>query len=161
VRESSRPCHDKRLPEVLSKAEIQKLLSAEINPKHKLLLMLTYFSGFRAGEVVALKIEDVDFTRRTILVRVGKGRKDRYTVLSEIAAEYLSRCHILFHIDHWIFPRQKVGVHLSIRSTTERIFEQALNNVGIEKRTSIHSLRHSFATHLLENGVDARYIQNL
>ncbi|MDR0785527.1 MAG: site-specific integrase [Treponema sp.] len=160
IRESHRPRQDKRLPLVLSKQEIQNLLSSETNPKHKLLMMMVYSSGLRVSEAVALKIEDVDFARRTVLVRMGKGRKDRYTVLSETVAEYLSRYRVLFHIDGWIFPGQGAGSHLSVRSA-ERIFECALDNAGIEKKVSIHSLRHSFATHLLENGVDVRYIQEL
>ncbi|MDR2446122.1 MAG: site-specific integrase [Treponema sp.] len=160
VREPSRPRQDKRLPLVLSKKEIQSLLSAETNPKHKLLLMLCYSCGLRVSEAVALKIEDIDFTRRTALIRMGKGRKDRYTMLGEIAAEHLSRYRTFFHIDHWIFPGQNADEHLSIRSA-ERIFEQALRSAGIEKKVSIHSLRHSFATHLLESGVDIRYIKDL
>ncbi|MDR0708215.1 MAG: site-specific integrase [Treponema sp.] len=160
VREHSRPRQDKRLPLVLSKKEIQSLLSAETNPKHKLLLMLCYSCGLRVSEAVALKIEDIDFTRRTALIRMGKGRRDRYTVLGETAASYLSHYRTFFPIDLWIFPGQNAGEHLSVRSA-ERIFEQALRNVGIEKKASIHSLRHSFATHLLESGVDIRYIKDL
>jgi site-specific recombinase XerD len=160
MREHSRPRQDKRLPLVLSKREIQSLLSAEINPKHKLLLVLCYSCGLRVSEAVALKIENIDFTRRTVLICMGKGRKDRYTVLGETAAEYLSRYRAFFPIDHWIFPGQNTGEHLSVRSA-ERIFEQALRSAGIEKKASIHSLRHSFATHLLESGVDIRYIKDL
>jgi site-specific recombinase XerD len=143
VRESSRPRQDKRLPLILSKAEIHDLLSAETNPKHKLLLMLTYSSGLRVSEAVALKIEDIDFERRTVLVRMGKGRKDRYTVLSETAADYLSHYRTLFGIDRWIFPGQNAGEHLSVRSA-ERIFEQALHSAGsVKKPRSI-----VYATHL-------------
>ncbi|MDR0644978.1 MAG: site-specific integrase [Treponema sp.] len=160
VQEPSRSRQDKRLPVVLSKTEIQSLLSAETNPKHKLLLMFCYSSGLRVSEAVALKMEDIDFTRRTVFVRMGKGRKDRYTVLSEIAAEYLSRYCTFFHIGNWIFSGQSADEHLSVRSA-ERIFEQALYSTGIGKKASIHSLRHSFATHLLESGVDIRYIQDL
>jgi site-specific recombinase XerD len=112
------------------------------------------------SEAVALKIEDIDFERRTVLVRTGKGRKDRYTVLSETAADYLLHYRTLFGIDRWIFPGQNAGEHLSVRSA-EHIFEQALHSAGIGKKASIHSLRHSFATHLLESGVSLRYIQDL
>jgi site-specific recombinase XerD len=156
--EQFRPNGGKRLPEVFSRSEVQRLLDVEKNPKHRLLLMLTYSSGFRVSEVVCLRKQDIDLSRRTILVRRSKGRKDRYTLLSERAADFIQKYCKLFDVDGWLFPGHKG--HISIRSA-QHIFDKALQNAHIEKNVSIHSLRHTFATHLLENGTDIRYIQGL
>jgi site-specific recombinase XerD len=156
--EQFRPSGGRRLPEVLARSEIQRLLDTEKNPKHRLLLMITYSSGLRVSEVVSLKKNDVDFYRRTILVRRSKGRKDRYTLLSERAAGFIQEYCRIFDIDNWLFPGNRG--HISIR-TAQYIFDKALRNACIEKDVSIHGLRHTFATHLLESGTDIRYIQGL
>jgi site-specific recombinase XerD len=156
--EQFRPSGGRRLPEVFSRSEVQRLLAVEKNPKHRLLLMLAYSSGLRVSEVVALKKCDVDFSRRTILIRRSKGRKDRYTLLSERAANFVQEYCGIFDIDGWLFPGY--NGHISIRAA-QHIFDKALRNARIEKDVSIHSLRHTFATHLLENGTDIRYIQGL
>jgi site-specific recombinase XerD len=155
-----RPRQDKRLPCVLSKAEINLILDTEKNPKHRLLLMLAYSSGLRVSEVVALKKENIDFSRKTILICAGKGRKDRYTLLSDRAAQFTREYCNLYSIKSWLFSGQDHLGHLSIRSA-QAIFEKALRNAAIDKPISIHGLRHTFATHLLENGIDIRYIQDL
>jgi site-specific recombinase XerD len=157
-----RPRHDKRLPCVLSRQEINLMLDTEENPKHRLLLMLAYSSGLRVSEVVALKKEHIDFSRKTILVRAAKGRKDRYTLLSDRASRFIKDYCNLYAIEGggWLFPGQDRKAHLSIRSA-QSVFEKALRNASIGKSISIHGLRHTFATHLLENGIDARYIQSL
>jgi site-specific recombinase XerD len=155
-----RPRHDKHLPGVLSKAEINLLLDTEKNPKHRLLLMLAYSSGLRVSEVVVLRKENIDFSRKTILVCAGKGRKDRYTLLSDRASQFIKEYCGLYSIEGWLFPGQDRAAHLSIRSA-QAIFEKALRNASIGKPISIHGLRHSFATHLLENGIDIRYIRDL
>jgi site-specific recombinase XerD len=155
-----RPRQDKRLPCVLSKAEINLILDTERNPKHRLLLMLAYSSGLRVSEVVVLKKENIDFSRKTIFICAGKGRKDRYTLLSDRAARFIREYCSLYSIESWLFPGQDHLGHLSIRSA-QAIFEKALRNASIDKPTSIHSLRHTFATHLLENGIDIRYIRDL
>jgi site-specific recombinase XerD len=155
-----RPRQDKRLPCVLSKAEINLILDTEKNPKHRLLLMLAYSSGLRVSEVVALRKENIDFSRKTILVCAGKGRKDRYTLLSDRAAQFTRDYCNLYSIESWLFPGQDHLDHLSIRSA-QATFEKALRNASIDKPTSIHSLRHTFATHLLESGIDIRYIRDL
>jgi site-specific recombinase XerD len=160
AREQHRPRHDKKLPGILSEAEIGNLLDCEKNPKHRLLLMLAYSSGLRVSEVVALKKEHIDFHRKLILVRTGKGRKDRYTLLSDRAAEFILQYCSLYEIDGWLFPGTPAGHHLSIRSA-QNIFTKSLIKARIAKPVSIHSLRHTFATHLLENGTDIRYIQEL
>jgi site-specific recombinase XerD len=155
-----RPRQDKRLPGILSKPEIQQLLNTEKNPKHRLLLMLAYSSGLRVSEVVALRKEHIDFSRKTLFVYSGKGRKDRYTMLSDRAAQFIREYCSLYSVEDWIFAGQTPRSHLSIRSA-QNIFEKALRNTGIKKSVSIHSLRHAFATHLLENGIDIKSIQNL
>jgi site-specific recombinase XerD len=156
----SRPRHDKRLPAVLSGAEINLMLNCEKNPKHRLLLMLAYSSGLRVSEVVALKKSNIDLNRKLVFVQSGKGRKDRYTLLSERAAQFFKDYCALYAIDEWLFPGLPSDRHLSIRSA-QNIFDKALENARIQKQLSIHSLRHTFATHLLENGTDIKYIQEL
>ncbi|MDR3138669.1 MAG: tyrosine-type recombinase/integrase [Treponema sp.] len=160
TQEQRRPRHDKRLPAVLSKSEVTQLLDNEKNPKHRLLLMLVYSAGLRVSEVVALKRDHIDLGRKTILIHAGKGRKDRYTLLSERAAIFIKEYCALYAIDGWIFPGQPASRHLSIR-TAQSIFDKALAKAGIQKAASLHSLRHTFATHLLESGTDIKYIQEL
>jgi site-specific recombinase XerD len=114
----------------------------------------------RVSEVVALRREHIDVARKTVFIRSGKGRKDRYTLLSGRAASFLMDYFNVTKVDSWIFPGAENSRHLSIRSA-QRIFEKALKNACIGKSVSIHSLRHSFATHLLENGTDIKYIKEL
>jgi site-specific recombinase XerD len=160
IKEQHRPRQDKKLPIVLSKDEIKKMLEEESNPKHRLLLMLVYSSGLRVSEVVVLKKEHIDISRKVVYIKASKGRKDRCTVLSEKVARFISEYSDAFHIKTWLFPGQPANSHISIRSA-QRIFEKAALHAGITKKTSIHGLRHTFATHLLENGTDIRYIQTL
>jgi site-specific recombinase XerD len=160
IREQHRPRHDKRLPTVLSKQEVKRILECEGNPKHRLLLMLAYSSGLRVSEVVSLKREHVDLSRKTIFIRAGKGRKDRYTLLSRRAADFVENYCSLYNITGWLFPGISAAGHLSIRAA-QNIFEKALKKSQISKPASIHSLRHTFATHLLESGTDVKYIQEL
>ena len=160
IGEHHRPRHDKTLPMVLSKEEIVKVLGLEKNPKHRLLLMLVYSSGLRVSEVVALKKEHIDLSRKIIYIRLGKGRKDRNTLLSEKAAGFIEEYYEFFNIDKWLFPGQPVTRHLTIRSA-QSIFDKAIRRAGITKKITIHGLRHTFATHLLESGTDIRYIQTL
>ncbi|MCL2130655.1 MAG: site-specific integrase [Treponema sp.] len=160
IKEKTRPHSDKQLPMVLDKTEIEKILKTEKNKKHHLLLMLVYSSGLRVSEVVTLKKENIDLSRRVIHIKQGKGRKDRYTILSEKATEYLIEYCSFYNIHTWLFPGCPETRHLSIRSA-QSIFEKAIYNAGIYKNISIHCLRHTFATHLLENGIDIHYIQKL
>ena len=160
VYDVKRPRKDKKLPIVLNQEEVGKILTSLDNVKHKAILMLVYSAGLRVGEVVRLKPEDIDSNRMLIHVRGAKGRKDRYTLLSEsalkVSREYLNR----YKPSHWLFPGPDKERHISIR-TAQRIFEMACDHGGVKKEVTIHSLRHSFATHLLENGTDLRYIQEL
>ncbi|MDR2964835.1 MAG: tyrosine-type recombinase/integrase [Treponema sp.] len=160
IREQKRPKQDKRLPVVLSKEEIKRILGRVKNTKHRLLLMLVYSSGLRVGEVVSLKKQDIDLDRKSIIIISGKGRKDRYTITSDKVIETLKDYYERYEIKDWLFPGQPESRHLHIRSA-QHIFEKAVKRAGIEKDASIHCLRHSFATHLLESGIEIRYIQNL
>ena len=160
VDEQHRPRQDKKLPMVLSKAEIAEVLRKEKNPKHRLLLMLVYSSGLRVSEVVSLKKEHIDFSRKAIYVMRGKGRRDRCTLLSDKAASFVKEYCEFFCIQTWLFPGQPASRPLTIRSA-QSIFDKAIQRAAIEKKVSIHSLRHTFATHLLESGTDIRYIQTL
>lgn len=158
--ELPRPKKENKLPDVLSQEEVLGILGCIKNPKHKALMLIVYSSGLRVGEVVRLKIADVDSKRMLIHVRDAKGRKDRFTMLSKQALVYLRSYFKAFRPEIWLFPGDKEEDHLSER-TAQRIFENARQKSDIMKKVSIHSLRHSFATHLLEEGTDLRYIQEL
>jgi len=160
LREQHRPRRDKRLPIVLSKEEIKKMFLTEKNIKHRLLLMMVYASGLRVGEVVKLKRHDIDISRKILNIKAGKGRKDRYTIISETVINALTDYFSRYEVNQWLFSGYNPEKHLSIRSA-QHIFEDALKKANIKKDATIHSLRHSFATHLLENGTDIRYIQEL
>lgn len=155
-----RPRKDKKLPVILSCEEIKKLLAAVNNFKHNLLLKIIYSSGLRVGEAVNLKFQDIDFDRRTLNVRAGKGRKDRYTIISNAALDSLKIHMQTYKPGDWIFPGTDAKKPITTR-TAEYIFKTALKKAQIKKNAAIHALRHSFATHLLESGVDIRYIQQL
>jgi len=158
--EIKRPRKDKKLPVVLSKEEVTKILSSVDNIKHKAILMLVYSAGLRVGEVVRLKVEDIDSNRMLIHVRGAKGRKDRYALLSETTLETLRQYWREYKPEKWLFEGAKADRYLSIRSV-QKIFDNACQKASIKKNVTIHSLRHSFATHLLESGVNLRYIQEL
>lgn len=158
--EIKRPRKDRKLPVVLSKEEIAKILSAVDNLKHKAILMLIYSAGLRVGEVVKLKPEDVDSKRMLLFIRGAKGRKDRYSLLSDVTLNALREYWRRYKPIKWLFAGARDGRYLSTR-TVQAIFEHAKENAGIKKDVSVHSLRHSFATHLLEGGTDLRYIQEL
>jgi len=155
-----RPKKEKKLPEVLSQKEVRVILDNITNLKHKAILFLTYSSGLRVGEVVRLKLKDIDSDRMLIHVVQGKGRKDRYTVLSEVTLGVLREYVQKFKPAEWLFQGEEAGRHITER-TVQRVFESAREKAGIQKKVSVHSLRHSFATHLLEGGIDLRYIQEL
>jgi len=160
IKEQHRPRKDKRLPVVLAKEEIKRMFMAETNIKHRLLLMMVYASGLRAEEVVSLKRQDIDVYRKTLNIRSGKGRKDRCTLVSKTVIDALEKYYSRYNVNDWLFSGADPGKHLVTR-TAQHIFEHALKRAKIEKNASLHSLRHSFATHLLEDGIDIRYIQEL
>jgi site-specific recombinase XerD len=145
---------------VLTKQEVSRILSAVSNIKHRVILMIVYSAGLRVSEVVKLKVEDIDSQRKLIHIKGAKGRKDRYTLLSDMALQALRQYYTEYRPQGWIFPGAKAGRHVATR-TVQAIFEQAKKEARIKKDVSVHCLRHSFATHLLESGVDLRYIQEL
>ncbi|MDE3057575.1 MAG: tyrosine-type recombinase/integrase [Bacteroidota bacterium] len=155
-----RPQKEKKLPNVLSQEEVLKIFSCVDNLKHKTLLMLIYSAGLRVGEGVNLKISDVDGQRKMIHLRGAKGKKDRYTLLSDAALQALRAYYKEYKPKEFLFEGQGNRKHLSERSI-QHVFERAVKQAGIRKTISLHGLRHSFATHLLESGVDLRYIQEL
>ncbi len=122
--------------------------------------MLAYSAGLRVGEVVKLKPKDIDVKRGLIHVKGSKGRKNRYTLLSKTTLHVLKEYWKKYRPQKWLFEGAKEGAHLSTRAA-EKIFQNACKKAGITKEVTFHSLRHSFATHLLENGTDLRYIQEL
>lgn len=149
----------RHLPEVLSAVELQRLLHIE-NSKHRVLLMTTYAAGLRVSEVVRLRVTDIDSHRMMIRIEEGKGEKDRYTILSPRLLKELRTYWKIQRPPLWLFPGQKPGSPISPRSAQE-VFTKAKTRAAISKPGGIHLLRHSFATHLLEAGVDLRTIQLL
>jgi site-specific recombinase XerD len=138
-------------PEILSRQEVARLLQAVTNRKHRALLMTTYAAGLRVREVVRLKVADLDSERMAMRVAQGKGRKDRDTLLSERLLEELRGYWRVYRPPRWLFPGRG-GQHPLARSTAPCIYQVAKDRAGIHKTGGIHSLRHAFATHLLEAG---------
>jgi len=155
-----RPSKDKILPHVLSINEVKLIFKYVGNLKHRTILMLIYSAGLRVSEAASIKLSDIDFARDDIHIKNAKGRKDRITLLAENFKVILKTYLETYKPDKWLFAGQEPGSHISIRSI-QKIFETAVSRAEINKDVSIHSLRHSFATHLLENGTDIRYIQEL
>lgn len=148
------------LPDILTKEEVFRIISGVKNPKHRAMLVVTYSAGLRVGETVRLTIKDIDSQRMLIHVGQGKGRKDRYSVLSKKALKVLRDYARLYRPKGWLFEGQNPGQHITKRSL-QRVFEEACKHSGITKDVSIHGLRHAFCTHLLENGTDIRFIQEI
>jgi integrase/recombinase XerD len=148
------------LPDILSSAELQRLFAAAVTARDRALLMTAYGGGLRIGEVIRLQIADLDSQRRMIHVRSGKGNKDRYTLFSGRLLEELRHYWRLERPRLWLFPHPSQPDHLSVEHA-RAIFQHAKEQAGVSKPGSTHILRHSFATHLLEAGVDIRTIQLL
>ena len=149
----------KKLPETLTKDEIKKIFDTITNVKHKLLLGLMYSSGLRVSEVVNCKIKDLDFESKLMRVRQAKGAKDRTTILAEKVIGVLQKYVKNKDANDYVFESERGG-RLTER-TVQIVFSNALQKSGIKKPATCHSLRHSFATHLLEAGTSIRYIQEL
>lgn len=161
-RKWTRPKKQKKLPTVLSADEVLKLLKSIDSLKHRTMLTLVYSAGLRIHEVVRLRIEDIDVSRKMIHIRQSKGAKDRYTVLSDAANSLIKAYLKRYPTGIYLFPggNGREDHPLSVRSL-QYAFERALRKSGIVKSATVHTLRHSFATHLLEQGTDLRYIQEL
>ena len=153
------PPKDKKLPQVLSEEEVLKLIVATRNLKHRAILTLLYAAGLRIGELLALKLADIDIQRRQLFIRKAKGRKDRYVFLAKAYIPLMSNYIATYKPRKWFVegPGGKPYSASSVRS----ILRQSCKRAGIHKEVTPHTLRHSFATHLLEQGVDVRYIQEL
>lgn len=159
-----RPRKEQVLPTVCSVEEIQKILSSVKNSKHKAILSVIYSGGLRISELVNLPIKAIDSDRMQIHIENAKGNKDRYTILSKKVLELLRVYFKKEKPHYWLFEgvgsTKENPVQYSTRSI-QSILKAALKEAGIKKHVTVHTLRHSFATHLLENGTDLRYIQSL
>ena len=155
-----RPKTQKLLPNVLSKEEIKLILNAHSNIKHKAMLSLIYSCGLRCGEMLRLKPEHIDSKRNILIIKQSKGRKDRITPLSNKIILMLRDYYHLHKPKEWLFEGQKQGEPYDERSL-QNVLKQAIVKCQIKKPVSLHWLRHSYATHLLENGTDLRYIQEI
>lgn len=153
------PRRVRRLPQVLSREEVKSLISSLKNQKHHLMISLTYGAGLRLGEVISLRAGDIDFVRGMITVFQGKGSKDRMTLLPQNCVDALRKRMGAKDPQDLIFESERGG-KLSTRSL-QMVFHRAARSACIYKPVSFHSLRHSFATHLLENGTSIRVVQEL
>jgi integrase/recombinase XerD len=160
IEEIPYPRFEKRLPVVLSQMEVAALLQAVKNLKHRTLLTTIYATGLRVSEVTNLLVGDIDSSRMIVQVRQGKGRKDRFVMLSPNLLTLLRQYWKAYHPRHWLFPGQKPSGPIN-NATAYRICQQAAQAAKLSKSISPHTLRHSFATHLLEAGTDLRTIQLL
>ena len=155
-----RPRREKTLPNVLSKEEVKKLLNASTNLKHRTMLSLIYACGLRRSELLNLTFKDIQADRLIITVRQSKGKKDRIVTLSPMLLVELRQYYLQFRPLKYLFEGQVVGEKYSARSL-EEILKKACKTAKINKPVTLHWLRHSYATHLLERGTDLRYIQEL
>ena len=154
-----RPRKEKILPEVLSEEEVVKILNATENLKHKAILMTIYSAGLRVSELTNLRIKDIDSNRMQIRVEQAKGKKDRYTLLGDKTLEILRKYVAEYKPKEWLF--EGVNGERYSTSSIQANLKIAVEKTDIKKRITVHTLRHSFATHLLEAGTDIRYIQSL
>ena len=155
------PKTTRALPRVLSKSDIQKIFAATVTLKQKAMLMMTYSAGLRVSETARLKITDIDSGQMLIRVNHAKGNKDRHTLLSQVALETLREYWKEWRPKDWLFPKDTNPAEPVPTDTIQTAFKRAKQQAGIIKPASCHTLRHSFATHLLEAGVDPHTIQLL
>ena len=155
-----RPRREKVLPNVLSKEEVKAILNVHVNIKHKMMLSLIYSCGLRCGELLALRPVHIDSKRNIILLKSTKGKKDRIVPLSPLILKMLREYYKIYKPKTYLFEGQNISMPYDARSL-QLILKQALEKTGIRKPVTLHWLRHSYATHLLESGTDLRYIQEL
>jgi site-specific recombinase XerD len=160
VEEIRYPRAKRKLPIVLDLSEVESLFAVTPNLKHKAILMITYSSGLRASETARLKITDIDSKRMMVRISQGKGGKDRYSILSQTTLEHLRQYWRKYHPTEWLFTGAKGKEHLSTNSI-QQLFYKAKKRAGITKPASVHTLRHSFATHLIEAGTSLHHVQLL
>lgn len=154
-----RPKRTKKLPQVLDKETVKKIISEIKNIKHKCIVSLLYSAGLRRSELINLKMQDIDSRRMMIFIRGAKGNKDRYSVLSMAVLRDLQLYYDKYAPQTYVFEGADGGTYSP--SSIRKILQEAVRRAGIFKHVTPHMLRHSFATHLLEDGVDLRYIQTL
>jgi len=155
-----RPRREKRLPNVLSKEEVKAILEAPTNLKHRAMLSLIYACGLRRSELLNLTLVDILSNRNLLFIRQSKGKKDRVVPISNKLIDILRDYYKAFKPKTWLFEGQFPNTKYSEKSL-ENVLKQSLTKTKISKKVSLHWLRHSYATHLLENGTDLRYIQEL
>ncbi|SEQ08666.1 site-specific tyrosine recombinase/integron integrase [Flavobacterium urocaniciphilum] len=155
-----RPKREKKLPNVLSKEEVKQIISSPINFKHRVMLSLIYSCGLRCGELLTLQPQHIDSKRNIILIKQAKGKKDRIVPLSPKILELLREYYKLYKPKVYLFEGQQPGNRYEARSL-QQVLKNALQKTEITKPVTLHWLRHSYATHLLESGTDLRYIQEL
>ena len=155
-----RPRQEHLLPNVLSKEEVKAILDAPINLKHRMMLTLIYACGLRRGEILNLTPKDIHSDRNLLIIRQSKGKKDRIVPISDKLIELLRDYYKAYKPKTWLFEGQKVGNKYSPKSI-QSVLKQSLVKAKIKKPATLHWLRHSYATHLLESGTDLRYIQTL
>lgn len=160
IEQIQRPRSEKRLPNVLSKAEVKIILEAPTNLKHRTMLSLIYSCGLRRGELLNMKLGDIDSKRQIVRIILAKGKKDRIVPLSPKILDMLRAYFKVYRPKTYLFEGAVAGEAYSEKSL-QCVFKQALEKAGIKKPATLHWLRHSFATHLLESGTDLRYIQEL
>ena len=159
INKIERPRKSKRLPNVLSKSEIKKIIDSTQNVKHKTLLATIYSAGLRISEAVNLRVKDIDSKRMLINIKQGKGSKDRIVGLSEKLILLLREYYMIYKPKEYLFEGRG-GAPYGVTSA-RKVFNTAVERSHIGKKVTVHTLRHSFATHLLESGTDIRYIQDL
>ena len=152
-----RPKKKFQLPGFITKDEVKRLINVIDNPKHKLIVQLIYSAGLRLGELTRLKLKDLNFTNQTIFVRCSKGKKDRYTILSPKLKEQIEAYIDLYKPSYWLFEGQHGGKYAD--KSVQQIMKNAVIKSGINADATVHTLRHSFATHMIEAGVDIRIVQ--
>ena len=155
----TRPAKEKKLPQVLTKDELRQIFGECKNLKHKCILMTLYSGGLRRSELINLKIDDIDSSRMLIRIKNSKGNKDRYTLLSRVLLKLLRIYYQAYRPECWLFEGP-MNTQYSATSIA-KVFHKALKNTNIGKHATPHTLRHSFATHLLDSGADLRAIQEL
>jgi site-specific recombinase XerD len=160
VNELPRPKRERRLPVVLSRDEVRRLFAVVTNLKQKALFMVAYDAGLRLSEILNLRVDDIDSERMVIRVRQGKGKKDRYARLTTGLLELLRKYWCAYRPEGLLFPGACKHKRYDL-ATPGQLLKKACRKAGITKRVSMHTLRHSFATHLLEAGTDLRVIQHL
>lgn len=154
-----RPRRGKQWPEVLSEDEVKRLLSSVQNLKHRCILMLIYSTGLRLSESVNVRLDDMLLDRKQIFIKGGKGKKDRYVILSAKLLDHLLKYRQLHQPRYWLFEGMH-GERYSPRSV-QQIMRRAVKESGVNPFATVHTLRHSFAPHMLERGTDLRYIQHV